>query len=512
MIAIALSAFGLLRRLPSRWPPATSARRRACPRRPPASDSSASASPSSVKIAACSARESGTMGESSLSPRAWISAISAARSATVGVSKMARNGISTWKASVTRDSARMPSRECPPRSKKLSYTPTRSTPSSSAQMSATSASTGVRGATYVRARSDSAPVGRRERVAVELPRRRQRQRRQGDERRRDHVLGKRPPQEPPRGDGEAVVLGGVRVANDVRDEPRLTRRVLAQHDGGRLHARELLERRFDLAELDAESAQLHLLVDAAEELDVAVWAVAGEVAGLVRAARRRRPRTGWGRTSPPSARDPAGTRARGRRRRCEARRGCRAGRARGGRRGRRPARSRSAVRSARGHCAAPRVAGRTTSRPTPPTSRRGCRARRPGRRPRKARRARSSAVRRSTTQKRSAGSRRPRSGHVSSSARRRDGTSQIRVTWFAASASTNAFGSRTCSAGTITLGTPLSNGPRSSHTESTKPRAVFWHATSPSAKGYASHIQWSRLRIWRCSTATPFGRPVEPEV
>ena len=47
--------------------------------------------------------------------------------------------------------------------------------------------------------------------------------------------------------------------------------------------------RFDLAELDAVAAHLDLVVDAAEALEPAVGAPAGEVAGAVhpRAARRR---------------------------------------------------------------------------------------------------------------------------------------------------------------------------------------------------------------------------------
>ena len=43
--------------------------------------------------------------------------------------------------------SRAASREWPPRSKKLSWTPTRSRPSTSAQISASTSSTGVRGAT-----------------------------------------------------------------------------------------------------------------------------------------------------------------------------------------------------------------------------------------------------------------------------------------------------------------------------------------------------------------------------
>src|SRR5437762_1930022 len=43
----------------------------------------------------------------------------------------------------------------------------------------------------------------------------------------------------------------------------------------------------DLARLDAESTDLHLAIDAAEELEDAVVALSGEVAGAVEDVRRR---------------------------------------------------------------------------------------------------------------------------------------------------------------------------------------------------------------------------------
>ena len=52
------------------------------------------------------------------------------------------------------------------------------------------------------------------------------------------------------------------------------------------------ERRLDLAELDAEAAHLDLVVDPAEELELAVRPVAREVAGAVEALARRAERVG----------------------------------------------------------------------------------------------------------------------------------------------------------------------------------------------------------------------------
>ena len=60
--------------------------------------------------------------------------------------------------------------------------------------------------------------------------------------------------------------------------PRL---VLAGDDHGLAQLRQARERGLDLAELDAEAADLHLMVDAPEELDVSIGAVAGEIAGPV---------------------------------------------------------------------------------------------------------------------------------------------------------------------------------------------------------------------------------------
>ena len=58
---------------------------------------------------------------------------------------------------------------------------------------------------------------------------------------------------------------------------------IAQHDGGRAHARLAIERRLDLAQLDAKAAHLHLVVAAAQALDLALLVDARQVAAAVHA-------------------------------------------------------------------------------------------------------------------------------------------------------------------------------------------------------------------------------------
>ena len=71
-----------------------------------------------------------------------------ARRSTVGASKSARSGSSTPTLAERRESTRVARSEWPPSWKKSSWTPGVATPSTSAQMPATSSSTGVRGATW----------------------------------------------------------------------------------------------------------------------------------------------------------------------------------------------------------------------------------------------------------------------------------------------------------------------------------------------------------------------------
>ncbi len=88
-----------------------------------------------------------------------------ASAATVGSSKSLRTGTSQPRAASRRAATRLASSEWPPTAKKLSWTPTRSIPRTSHQMSAVSASRPGRGATK------AAPSLRRLRIRDGSPRR-----------------------------------------------------------------------------------------------------------------------------------------------------------------------------------------------------------------------------------------------------------------------------------------------------------------------------------------------------
>src|ERR671915_644883 len=77
--------------------------------------------------------------------------------------------------------------------------------------------------------------------------------------------------------------GGGVSADDVGDQALVLVVVAACQDGcvgDRVVAHQC---GFDLARLDAEAADLDLVVDAAQELDVAVWQIAGSVAAAIEA-------------------------------------------------------------------------------------------------------------------------------------------------------------------------------------------------------------------------------------
>ena len=130
----------------------------------------------------------------------------------------------------------------------------------------------------------SAPLGRGQRLAIDLAVRRQRQRRPG-------------PRTPPgtmysgsarqRGARAASPTSAPRpLRHDVGDQPLVARAVLAgEHDRLR-DAGVRAQRRLDLAELDPEAADLDLVVDAAEELERCRRAASGPGRRCGRAARR----------------------------------------------------------------------------------------------------------------------------------------------------------------------------------------------------------------------------------
>ena len=76
-------------------------------------------------------------------------------------------------------------------------------------------------------------------------------------------------------------VGVLQARHEVGHEPPVPRSVLAGHHRGFLHPGMLGQRGLDLARLDAVATDLHLMVDAAQELEHAVGQPASEVAGPV---------------------------------------------------------------------------------------------------------------------------------------------------------------------------------------------------------------------------------------
>ena len=123
--------------------------------------------------------------------------------------------------------SRTASSEWPPRSKKSSSTPTRSTPEDLGEQSAQDLLPGVaRGA----ARGRRARLGRGQRPPVELAVRRQRQRVEHHERRRHHVVGQLARQRAPHAPRRRS--GGRRGGHDVGDQPPVARTVLPRDHRG----------------------------------------------------------------------------------------------------------------------------------------------------------------------------------------------------------------------------------------------------------------------------------------
>ncbi len=153
-------------------------------------------------------------------------------------------------------------------------------------------------------------VRSRQRATVELAVGGDRQRVEHDEGRRDHVLGQRLDRPGPHGvDVHTARAGTVRVgAGRVRSshavrcircvryqvghQVALPEVVLADDDHRAGDPRGLGQHRLDLAELDPETSDLHLVVDPAEEGELTVVGPPDQVAGAVQPAARRPERVG----------------------------------------------------------------------------------------------------------------------------------------------------------------------------------------------------------------------------
>ncbi len=125
----------------------------------------------------------------------------------------------------------------------------------------------------------------RQRFAVELAVRRQRQHIQPHEDGRYHVVGQQATEMGPQRRGE---LGAIRFGrshlgptHDIGDKPLVAGAIVPRHHRRIGDERVLAEPGGDLARLDAEAADLHLVVVAAQELEIAIRQVAGQVAGPV---------------------------------------------------------------------------------------------------------------------------------------------------------------------------------------------------------------------------------------
>ena len=158
-------------------------------------------------------------------------------------------------------------------------------------------------------------IRRRQRLAVELAVRRQRQRLEHHQSRRHHVVRQRRRQLRTH---RRHIDRGLRRGHQIAHQPLVAGLVLAR-DHRRLRHRCLPHQHgLDLAGLDAEAAQLHLLIGTPQKVQHAICPPARQIAGAVH-ARCQPPRTDRPRTAPPSARPARDSRAPGRTPRCTAR-------------------------------------------------------------------------------------------------------------------------------------------------------------------------------------------------
>ena len=224
-------------------------------------------------------------GVSSRAPRRRADSTREAKAVREGASKSARRGSSISKVWRTRETSWVASSECPPRSKKLCSTPTWSRRSTSAQMPARISSTGVRGGRAARPPPVRLGLEREERRAVDLAGGRQRQGRQRHEGRRHHERGQANPKKGPElGRAQPARRKGGRerrAPDHERHETPVARDVLAREHEAVVDLGVRAQRGLDLAELDAHSPQLHLVVVPAEVLEDAVGPDPREIAGPV---------------------------------------------------------------------------------------------------------------------------------------------------------------------------------------------------------------------------------------
>ena len=201
----------------------------------------------------------------------------------MGASKTARSGSSTPKARARARRAWVASSEWPPRSKKLSCAPTRSSPAPRPRRRPSRSSAGLarRGGSARRPRR----CGRREGPAVHLAVGGERQRRQLDEGGRHHgrAAGRRGRSRSPAGEIRRRPARGRRRPRAAVPAASSRATTTASRTPGRA-----AERRLDLPRLDAEAADLDLLVGPAGEVQPRRPAGSGRGRRCGRGGRRAR--------------------------------------------------------------------------------------------------------------------------------------------------------------------------------------------------------------------------------
>ena len=124
--------------------------------------------------------------------------------------------------------------------------------------------------------------GRRQGASIDLAVGRQREAVRSDDVLRNHVVGERAAQ-------MVAQFARVHLVADPRHyvghEPRIPRVVLTEENDGLRHRLVRVQRGLNLAQLDAEPAQLDLVVEPPEKLDTSVWQVPGRIASAVQTRR-----------------------------------------------------------------------------------------------------------------------------------------------------------------------------------------------------------------------------------